>query len=62
METVEIERKNLHHLQCSLFAEAVRTGTAPPYGFREGKQMLAVTEAIVRSIDTGQVVPVSYDF
>lgn len=61
-QTVEIERQDLHQLQATLFAEAVATGNPAPYGFHEGKQMLAITRAIFQSIDSGNVVPVSYDF
>lgn len=61
-QTVEIERQDLHQVQCALFAEAVAAGKPAPSGFRAGKQMLAVTQAIFRSIDSGRVVPVAYDF
>jgi predicted dehydrogenase len=44
-----------------LFAEAIRGGPPFPSGFSEGRQMLAITQAILRSIDTGQPVPVAYD-
>jgi predicted dehydrogenase len=61
VEQVAFEGRDLHEVELELFAEAVRGGAAFPSGFREGRQMLAITEAILRSIDTGQPVPVSYD-
>jgi len=61
VEQVPIPAENLHQKELSLFAEAVTAGKAPPYSFRAGKEMLALTMAIFRSIETGAVVPVSYD-
>ena len=58
---VELVPRDLHQVELELFANAVRGGAAFPSGFREGRQMLAVTQAILRSIDTGQPVPVTYD-
>jgi myo-inositol 2-dehydrogenase / D-chiro-inositol 1-dehydrogenase len=62
VEQVPIGSRDLHQVELALFAEAVRGGAPFPSGFREGRQMLAITEAILRSIDTGQPVPVSYDW
>lgn len=62
VEEVAIERKDLHEAEFVIFADAIANGTAPAYGFRTGKEMLTLTRAIFRSIDSGRVVPVSYDF
>jgi predicted dehydrogenase len=62
VETVPLPRENLHQKALARFAEAVEAGRPPPYGFREGKEMLALTLAILQSVETGGVVPVSYDF
>lgn len=62
VETVEIETNDLHAAEFAIFADAIANGTAPVYGFETGKQMLALTRAIFRSIDCGRAVPVSYDF
>ena len=61
VELVELEPRDLHEVQLELFAAAVCGGAPPPSGFPEGRQMLAVTEAIFRSIETGQPAPVAYD-
>jgi predicted dehydrogenase len=60
-EHVDIEPKDLHQVELGLFAEAVRGGRAFPSGFTQGRQMLAVTEAILRSLDSGRPEPVWYD-
>lgn len=62
VEDVPLVERDLHAVELELFADAVRGGTPFPTGFREGRQMLAVTEAILRSIDTGQPAPVAYDW
>ena len=62
VETIEIAPQNLHQKEFALFAEALERGQPAPVGFREGKEMLAVTMAIFTSIDSGHVVPVSYGF
>lgn len=61
-ETVEINGRNLHQVQAERFAEAVRGGRPFPYGMREAKQIMAVTLAIHRSIDSGRPEPVSYEW
>jgi predicted dehydrogenase len=62
VETVEIEPTDLHAAEFAIFADAIANGGAPAYGFATGKEMLAFTNAIFRSIDSGRAVPVSYDF
>jgi predicted dehydrogenase len=62
VETVNIETKNLHREQFALFIDALEHGRTPPYSFPEGKQMLALTNAIHESIATGVPVSVSYEF
>lgn len=62
VETVPLARGDLHQKAFVAFAEEVAAGRAPRYGFREGREMLALTEAIFRSIETGAPAPVSYDF
>lgn len=62
VESVPLPAENLHEKEFACFAAAIAAGTAPPYGFQAGKEMLALTLAIFQSIDTGAVVPVSYDF
>jgi predicted dehydrogenase len=61
VEEVEIEQRDLWQVEMELFANAVKDGAPFPNGFREGRQMLAVTHAVLRSIDTGQPVPVLYE-
>jgi predicted dehydrogenase len=58
---VALDKRDLHEVELELFAETVCGGAPFPTGFRQGRQMLAITEAILRSIDTGQPVPVIYD-
>jgi len=62
VEHVSFDGRDLHQIELELFAEAVRGGAPFPSGLREGRQMLAITEAILRSIDTGQPVSVAYDW
>lgn len=62
MEVVALQRDNLHQRALAEFAAAIEAGKEPPYGFRAGKEMLALTLAIFRSIETGAPVPVAYDF
>lgn len=61
MEQVEIHQRDLWEVEMELFAATVQGGAPFPNGFREGRQMLSVTQAILRSIDTGQPVPVVYE-
>ena len=62
VERVEIATRDLHQVELELFAQAVSGGGKVfPSGFREGRQMLAMTEAIFRSIDSGQPVAVVYE-
>jgi predicted dehydrogenase len=61
VEHVDLVPRDLHQVELELFAQAVAGGPPFPSGFREGRQMLAITQAILRSIDTGQPVPVAYD-
>jgi predicted dehydrogenase len=61
VEQVDIQSRDLWQVELDLFGQAVSGGKPFPSGFREGRQMLAVTRAILRSIDTGQPVPVTYD-
>jgi predicted dehydrogenase len=62
VEIVTIESRNLHQVEFELFCQALERGGSPPCGFAAGKQMLAITQAIHESYETGKVVPVSYDF
>jgi predicted dehydrogenase len=62
VEEVDVHGRDLHQLELELFAGAVGGGPPFPSGFREGRQLLAVTQAILRSIDTGRPVAVSYDW
>lgn len=62
VETFEFVPQNLHQKEFSLFADALERGQPAPIGLRQGKEMLALTEAIFTSLETGHVVPVSYDF
>lgn len=62
VEVVALPRENLHQKAFAAFAAAIEAGREPPYGFRAGKEMLALTLAIFRSIETGVPVPVSYEF
>ncbi|MDQ6671909.1 MAG: Gfo/Idh/MocA family oxidoreductase [Chloroflexota bacterium] len=61
IQQIELTSRDLHEVELALFAEAVRGGPLFPSGFKEGRQMLALTHAILRSIETGQPEPVSYD-
>lgn len=58
VETIEIEPRDLHQVEFAMFIDALEGGTQPPSGFAAGKQMLALTQAILESIDTGRVVRV----
>ncbi len=58
MEDVPFEPRDLHRVEVELFAGAIAGGPPYPYGFAEGRQMLAVTRAIHESIDSGRPVPV----
>lgn len=51
---VEIEPRDLHRVEAELFAAAVHGGPPFPTGFREGREVLAVTEAVFRSLQTGR--------
>lgn len=55
---VEFQQRDLHRVEAELFATAVRGGAPFPTGFREGREMLAVTEAAFRSLATGRPAPV----
>lgn len=58
VEEIAIEPKDLWKVEVELFAQAVGGGPPFPYGFREGRQMIAVTQAIFESIDSGHPVAV----
>jgi predicted dehydrogenase len=60
-ETVTIAPRNLHALEFARFADAIEERTRPAYGFREGRQMIAITQAIHESIATGRPVAMAYD-
>jgi myo-inositol 2-dehydrogenase/D-chiro-inositol 1-dehydrogenase len=51
---VEIEPRDLHRVEAELFSAAVRGGAPFPTGFHEGREVLAVTEAVFRSLQTGR--------
>ncbi|GGD61610.1 Gfo/Idh/MocA family protein [Paenibacillus nasutitermitis] len=56
-EEVPVDRnQNLHQDQFALFAEAIEKGEPAPVSFQAGKEMLAVTLAILESIETEKVV------
>lgn len=61
-ETVSYPEANLHQKQFALFADALSAGREAPVGFRQGKEMLALTLAAFRSIESGAVEPVIYDW
>ena len=61
VEQIDIVPRDLHQVEMELFAQAVAGGAPFPSGFREGRQMLALTQAMLRSIDSGQPVAVEYD-
>ena len=58
VEEIEIESRNLWQQEIELFAGAVGGGPPFPYGFAEGRQMMAVTQAVYDSIDSGRPVAV----
>lgn len=58
VEEIEVESRNLWQHEIELFAQAIGGGAPFPYGFAEGKQMIAVTQAIFESIDSGRPVTV----
>ncbi len=62
VENIALTPENLHAKEFTRFARSLDEGGAHHSGFREGKEMLALTLAIFRSIETGQPEPVSYDF
>lgn len=57
---VPIKDRDLWEVELEIFAEKLRGGSTRPAGFVEGRQMIAVTEAVHRSIDTGQPEQVSW--
>lgn len=61
VEVVPVPDEDLLRKELALFAGAVEAGEEPPYGLRAGREMLALTLAILRSIETGTVVPVAAD-
>jgi predicted dehydrogenase len=61
-ETVQLESGNLHEKQFAQFARCLDDGTPYPIGLREGREILALTEAVFRSIEAGSSVQVVYDF
>lgn len=61
VEIVKLEPRDLHQVEFEMFVDALERGSPPPSGFTAGKEMLALTQAILESIDTGKVVPVTYD-
>lgn len=60
-QAVRLAPEQLHQKELALFADAIIAGQPPVYGFRAGKEMLAITLAIFQSLDTGMVVPVADD-
>lgn len=51
--------RDLWQVELGLFADAILGGAPYPYGFATGRQMIAVTDGIMRSIATGQPVALS---
>lgn len=60
-ETVQLESGNLHKAQFARFADCLDKGEPYPIGLREGREILALTEAVFRSVESGSSVPVVYD-
>ncbi|CAG7615284.1 Gfo/Idh/MocA family protein [Paenibacillus allorhizosphaerae] len=61
IESLELQHGHLHEKQFRAFAQCLQEGTPYPVGLREGKEILALTEAVFRSIDSGRTEPVIYD-
>ncbi len=57
--SITFDPVDLHQLEFTRFAEAIRDGRPYEYGFREGREVMAVTEAIFRSMATGDTVRVA---
>jgi predicted dehydrogenase len=53
--------KSLHGKQFKLFVDALDRGEPVPVGFRQGKDVLAVTLAIFKAMETGGPVDVRYE-
>lgn len=51
---VEIEPRDLHRVEAELFSAAIGGGAPFPTGFREGREVLAVTDAVFRSLQSGR--------
>jgi predicted dehydrogenase len=60
-ETVELSHGHLHEHQFRAFAKALQEGNPFAVGLEEGKEVLALTEAVFRSIESGRSEPVNYD-
>jgi predicted dehydrogenase len=58
VEALEFARENLHVKQFAAFARSLDEGTPPLVGMREARQMLALTQALFKSIETGLPQPV----
>ena len=57
--SITFDPVDLHHLEFGRFAEAIRDGRQYEYGFTEGRQVMAVTDAIFASMATGETVRVA---
>jgi predicted dehydrogenase len=62
MEEMKFEPADLHMVQFTRFADCIERGEEAPVGIKQAKEILALTLAVFKSIETNQPVPASCDF
>ncbi|MFC5449809.1 Gfo/Idh/MocA family protein [Paenibacillus aestuarii] len=55
-ETIVIEKEDLFERQLRLFADVITEGRPAPIGFAEGNELLALSFAVLESIETGKII------
>lgn len=55
-EIIKLEKRELFQLQFTKFVDAIEQGKEAPVGWRQGTEMLKLSFAALKSIETGQVI------
>ncbi|QHT61183.1 Gfo/Idh/MocA family oxidoreductase [Paenibacillus lycopersici] len=55
-ERIVLKQEDLFRTELKLFADAIAEGRPAPVGFDQGKEMLAMSFAVLESIETGRII------
>ena len=55
-ETVEVKQPDLFKEEFQAFVDAIVSGQPAPVSFKQGREMLKLSHAVLESIETGKIV------